>query len=137
MKYSERIKRFIIVGISAFIINAVLLILFVEGLGFTSYLQKNIANFLSMEISIFYNFLVSRGWTWRDAPKKKEASLLMQFFAFNFAALAGVLIRTILFAFLEAYHVYYLINLTIGVGIAAAFDFILYDKLIFRRQTNE
>jgi dolichol-phosphate mannosyltransferase len=133
MQYPERLKRFLLVGSSAFAVNAALMILFVEALGFVSPLMKNIANLIAMEISIFYNFLISRMWTWQDAPKKQQRGLALQFIAFNFAALAGVVMRVASFAAMENWHIYYLLNLTIGVVAAAAFDFVLYDRLIFKR----
>jgi dolichol-phosphate mannosyltransferase len=133
MQYPERLKRFLLVGASAFIVNALLMIFFVEALGFTSSLMKNIANLIAMEVSIFYNFLISRMWTWTDAPKKQQSRLAVQFVAFNFAALAGVMVRIALFAAMENWHIYYLVNMTIGVGVAAGFDFVLYDRLIFKR----
>ncbi len=109
------------------------MVFFVEVLGFVSPLLKNTANLIAMEISVFYNFLVSRMWTWKDAPKKQQGRLAFQFIAFNFAALAGVLMRMASFAVMENWGIYYLLNLTIGAGMAAAFDFVLYDRLIFKR----
>ncbi len=129
----ERLKRFLLVGASAFIVNAALLIFFVETLGFASSLLKNVANFLAMELSIFYNFLVSRMWTWGDAPRHRQGRLAAQFAAFNGAALAGVAIRIASFAALESWQIYYLLNMIIGVALAAALDFVLYDRLIFKR----
>ncbi len=133
MQYPERLKRFLLVGSSAFVVNAALMMLFVEALGFVSPLMKNIANLAAMEISIFYNFLISRMWTWRDAPKKQQGRLAVQFIAFNFAALAGVMIRIASFAAMENWQIHYLLNVTIGSGMAAVFDFVLYDRLIFKR----
>jgi dolichol-phosphate mannosyltransferase len=133
MQYPERLKRFLLVGSSAFVVNAALMIFLVEVLGFVSPLLKNAANLIAMEISVFYNFLASRMWTWKDAPKKQQGRLAVQFIAFNFAALAGVLMRMASFAAMENWQVYYLLNMTIGVAMAAAFDFVLYDRLIFKR----
>jgi dolichol-phosphate mannosyltransferase len=133
MQYSERLKRFLLVGSSAFVVNAALMIFFVEALGFVSPLMKNIANLTAMEISIFYNFLISRMWTWKDAPRKQQRRLAVQFIAFNFAALAGVMIRIASFAAMENWQMHYMLNMTIGVGMAAVFDFVLYDRLIFKR----
>jgi len=129
----HRIKKFLIVGGSAGIVNLVAMSLFVEILGFKTYLLKNIANVASIEISIFYNFLFQRLWTWNDAPKKAGKKLLGQFFLFNSAALAGILIRIILFALLDLTGLYYQINVVLGIGVAAAIDFILYDKIVFKR----
>jgi len=136
MHYPERLKRFLLVGSSAFVVNAALMIFFVEALRFHSPLLKNIANAMAMELSIFYHFLVSRMWTWQDAPKKHRERLAVQFIAFNFAALAVVLIRIASFAVMENWRVHYLLNLTIGVAMAALIDFILYDRFIFRRMVQ-
>lgn len=136
MHYPERLKRFLLVGSSAFVVNAALMIFFVEALRFDSPLLKNIANVMAMELSIFYHFVVSRMWTWQDAPKKHRERLAVQFIAFNLAALAGVLIRIASFAVMENAQIHYLLNLTIGVAMAALLDFILYDRLIFRRMAQ-
>jgi putative flippase GtrA len=73
-------------------------------------------------------------WTWKDVPKKQGKSLLGQFISFNLALLAGIVLRVILFAVFEKWGVFYLLNVAIGIGIAASVGFILYDKLVFRRE---
>ncbi len=113
------------------------MIFFVEILSFKTYFLKNVANVISMEVSVFYNFLLSRVWTWNDAPKRQGKGLASQFIFFNLAALTGILIRVVIFAALEKFGVFYLINVFIGIGIAAIVDFVLYDKLIFRRAVHE
>ena len=60
--------------------------------------------------------------------------LAAQFAAFNCAALAGVAVRVASFAALENRQIYYLLNLTVGVVMAAALDYVLYDRWIFRRE---
>ena len=137
MRLTERVKRFLIIGSSAAILNFLLMILFVEVFLFKSYFLKNVANVLSIEISIFYNFLLSRLWTWIDAPKKQGKSLILQFVSFNLAALTGITIRVIVFAVLEKWGVFYLLNVAFGIGLVAIVDFILYDKLVFRRAADE
>lgn len=129
----HRIKKFLIVGGSAAIVNLAAMSLLVEILGFKTYLLKNIANMTSIEISIFYNFVFQRLWTWNDTPKKDGKNLMGQFFLFNSAALAGILIRIALFALLDLTGLYYLFNVAFGIGVAASIDFILYDKIVFRR----
>ena len=133
MRLNERVIRFLIVGTSAAIVNIALMIFFVELLSFKTYILKNIANVLSMEVSVFYNFLLSRIWTWGDVPKKQGKGIVLQFISFNLAALTGILTRVTIFAILDNLGVYYLINVFLGIGSATVLDFILYDKLIFRR----
>ena len=137
MRYHERIKRFLIVGLSAAIANFLIISLFIELLGFNSYFLKNLANLLAIEISAVYNFCISRLWTWRDAPRKHGPNLVPQFLSFNLALLAGIVIRVILFAVLEKCGVFYLLNVALGIAVAAGIDFVLYDKLVFRRERHQ
>ncbi len=137
MRFTDRVKRFLIIGSSAALVNLLLMILFVEVFWFKTYFLKNVANVSSIEISIFYNFVLSRLWTWVDAPKKQGKSLIAQFISFNLAALTGIGIRVVVFAILEKWGVFYLFNVAFGIGLAATVDFILYDKLIFRRTGDE
>ena len=137
MQLNERLKRFIIIGSSAAIVNFALMIIFVEALSFDTYVLKNIANAISIEVSVFYNFLLSRIWTWGDAPKRQGIGLVSQFIFFNLAASTGILIRVIIFAILDKIGLYYLINVFFGIGVASIVNFILYDKLIFRRVIRE
>ncbi len=65
--------------------------------------------------------------------KRLKKKLLGQFFLFNLAALAGILIRIVLFALLDLTGLYYPINVALDIGVAAVIDFILYDKIVFRR----
>ena len=132
----KRVRKFILVGGTAAAVNLVLMALFVELLYFRSYFLKNVANVISMELSIVYAFICNRFWTWHDAERKKGKMFLVQFLFFNLAALLGVLIRFGLFAFFECYGLYYLINVALGIGVAAIIDFILYDKIVFRRKVD-
>ena len=134
MRYNERIIKFLIAGMSAAIVNFLLISFFIEIMGFKSYFLKNLANILAIEISAVYNFSISRLWTWRDAPRKQGKSLFAQFVSFNLALLAGIVIRVISFALFEKWGMFYLLNVAIGIGMAAGIDFILYDKLVFRRE---
>ena len=118
---------------SAAIVNFLLISFFIEIVGFKSFFLKNLANILAIEISAVYNFSISRLWTWKDAPRKQGKGLVTQFISFNLALLAGIVIRVISFAVFEKWGIFYLLNVAIGIGMAAGIDFILYDKLVFRR----
>ena len=133
MKHNERIIKFLIVGGSAALLNFLLIAVFIEFFAFRSFFLKNIANILAIEICAVFNFSISRVWTWRDAPFKQGKSLMVQFVFFNLALLAGIVVRIILFAVFEKWGIFYLLNVAIGIGIAARINFILYDRLIFKR----
>lgn len=130
---TNRIKRFLIAGLSAALVNLFFMVLLVEVFGFTTYLLKNAANILSIEISILYHFLVSRLWTWYDAPRKKGKNLLGQFISFHVVNITGMIIRVIAFAVLETLGIFYILNVTIGICLAAVISFFLYDRIVFKR----
>ena len=130
-------QRFCIAGFSAAVVNLSLMVLFVEGFGCKTYLLKNLANLLSIEISIIYHFVLSRAWTWSDAPQKKGKELIAQCISFHVANLTGIAIRVIIFAVLEKMGVFYILNVILGIGVATAVSFILYDRIVFRRRIDE
>ncbi len=134
MTYYERIIKFLIVGCSAAAVNFLLITILIELLGFKGYFFKNLANLLAIEMSAVYNFSISRLWTWKDAPRKQGKSIIGQFISFNLALLAGIVLRIIPFAVLEKWGIFYLLNVGLGIGIAAGIDFILYDRFVFKRE---
>ena len=134
MAYKERIKKFLIVGCSAVVVNFLVIAVLIEIFGFKSYFLKNLANILAIELSTLFHFSISRLWTWKDAPRKQGRGLVGQFVSFNLAALTAIGFRAILFPILEKWGVFYLVNVAIGIGVASSFNFILFDKLIFRRE---
>jgi putative flippase GtrA len=129
--------KFLVVGCSAAVVNFLLITIFIELLGFKSYFLKNLANILAIEMSAVYNFSISRLWTWKDAPRKQGKSLVAQFISFNLVLLAGIVARVILFGMLEKWGLFYLLNVAIGIGIAACINFILYDKFVFKRRRTQ
>ncbi len=134
MTYNERIIKFLIVGCSAAAVNFLLITILIELLGFKGYFFKNLANILAIEMSAVYNFSISRLWTWKDAPRKQGKGMIGQFISFNLALLAGIVLRIILFAVLEKWGVFYLLNVGLGIGIAACINFVLYDRFVFKRE---
>jgi putative flippase GtrA len=129
--------KFLIVGCSAAVVNFLLITIFIELFGFKSFFLKNLANILAIEMSAVYNFSISRLWTWKDAPRKQGKILGAQFISFNLALLAGIVLRVLLFAVFEKWGIFYLLNVAIGIGIAACINFILYDRFVFKRRRSE
>ena len=78
-----RITKFCISGLLSALINLVLLLLLVNYLNFNTVFLENIANILSMEISIIFNFIISRNWTWSDIEREQGKGLFKQAFIFH------------------------------------------------------
>jgi len=132
----KRIEKFFVTGLSAAVVNLLLMVLFVEVFHFKTYILKNIANVLAIFLSIIYNFILSRLLTWSEIPKKHGKFLLMQFVSFGLANMITMALRVVVFAWLEKVGINYLLNVTIGIMLAAALSFILYDKLVFNEKMD-
>lgn len=129
------IGKFLLVSGSAVVLNLLLLFLMVRYLGFNTPLGENIANAISMEPSIVYNFFMSRALTWSDRYKERGRRLFLQIIQFHIAIGLTVLLRLLLFALLQWLGIFYILNAAIGIAIAAAFNFVVYDTMVFKRRS--
>jgi putative flippase GtrA len=132
MMPSVKIRKFIISGASAAMVNILAMVLLVEVFNFKTYLLKNIANVLAIAVSVIYNFLICRWWTWAAVVRKKGRALMMQFLSFSMVNFFTMVLRAVLFAFLEKFQIFYVVNVTIGIAVAAILSFILYEHFVFR-----
>jgi dolichol-phosphate mannosyltransferase len=126
----------LIVSGSAVAVNLLLLYAMVNYLGFNTTVGQNIANVVSMEVSIIYNFFLSRAVTWKDRRQEKGNKLFLQIVKFHVTIGITILFRLGLFAFLQWLGVQYLINAAIGIAISALFNFFIYDALIFKKEES-
>ena len=102
--------------------------------GFDTPLLENVANATSMEVSIIYNFFLSRAITWADRHKEYGRRLFIQMLKFHLTIGITVLFRLGLFPLLQLLGVFYILNAAIGIAIAAVFNFVIYDTLIFKKE---
>lgn len=124
---------FLIVSGSAVILNLLLLFMMVNFMGFNTALGENIANAVSMEIGIVYNFFMSRAITWKDRQWEHGSKLFIQLIKFHLTIGITILFRLVLFPILQLAGIHYIINAAIGIAISAVFNYIIYDNLIFKK----
>lgn len=127
------IIKFLIVSGSAVALNLLLLFLMVKYFGFSTRLGENVANATSMELSIIYNFFMSRAITWADRHKEYGRNLFIQMLKFHLTIGITILFRLALFPILQLFGVFYIINAVVGIAIAAGFNFVIYDTLVFKK----
>jgi dolichol-phosphate mannosyltransferase len=130
----KTIGKFLIVSGSAVALNLLLLFLMVRYLGFSSSLMQNVANAVSMELSIIYNFFLSRAITWNDRIKEEGGRLFVQILQFHLAIGVTIVFRLFLFPALQHVGVPYLLNAAIGIALAALFNFFAYDAIVFKKR---
>lgn len=127
-----RILKFGLVGGSAAVLNLVLMVLLVGVLGFNSYILKNLANLLAIIISTLYAFYVHRSVTWGDVREGMVFNTEKQLTFFITTAFFSIILRVLLFYLFDLIGLYYIINVILGIGLAACVNFVINDKVVFK-----
>ena len=91
---TKRFIKFALVGISGTVVDFAIFNLLSSVLGFTT-IPSSVVSFIA---AVFNNFYWNRHWTY---PESKEFPLSEQFGKFGVVSLAGLIIRTIIFAKIE------------------------------------
>lgn len=106
----------------------------VEAAGFGTVLLENVANAVSIEVSIIVGFLLHSSITWRArrTPGGRWRRLLM----FHLVTLVSFVARVGLFYVLSLTPIDYRVNSVIGIVLAVLLNFVGYRRLVFREETT-
>ncbi|MCZ8027423.1 MAG: glycosyltransferase [Microcystis sp. LE19-10.1B] len=138
--YNNKIFRFLIAGGVAFLINLFLISWFIDDLGFNTPILANVANVISIEISLIASFFIYRIWVWTGGDWTIRDVILIQLPLYHLSAGLPVLLRIFLiFPFLNWLGLSPGVNTMIGVLIGASINYVASDSLIFKpkNKTNE
>ena len=138
--YNNKIFRFLVAGGIAFLINLFLIYWFIDDLGFNTPFLENIANVISIEISLIASFFIYRIWVWTGGDWTIRDVILIQLPLYHLSAGLAVLLRVFLvFPFLNWLGVSPGVNTMIGVLLGASINYVASDSLIFKpkNKTNE
>jgi len=131
IKFFSQAARFFTVGATGIGVNYLVSMLFTSGLTDLWYIHANIFGIIA---SISTNFLLNKVWTFedRDFSKKK---ILSQYGKFSLFSSLGALVQvSMMYLFVESYHIDQPIALILAIGIAAFGNFILNKKLTFKEK---
>lgn len=130
---TNRITRFLIGGGIAAANNLFLMFLLVDCLGFNTSFLRNLANGISIELSLLLSFFIYRLWVWPGGDWNLKGVLLRQLPLYHLSAGSAIIIRIfLLFPILDWIGIKYSINTLIGIIIGATVNYILSDNLVFR-----
>ncbi|MFM8306489.1 MAG: glycosyltransferase, partial [Microcystis aeruginosa] len=138
--YNNKIFRFLIAGGVALLINLFLIYWLIDDLGFNTPFLKNVANVISIEISLIASFFIYRIWVWTGGDWTIRDVILIQLPLYHLSAGLAVLLRVFLvFPFLNWLGVSPGVNTMIGVLLGASINYVASDSLIFKpkNKTNE
>lgn len=132
-----RVSKFILGGGLAAAFNLLLIYLMIERLGFNTPVLRNVANVVSIEISLLFSFFIYRIWVWPGGSWTVRSVLLRQLPLYHLSAGAAVITRIFfIFPLLDWLKINYAINTLIGVLVSATINYLISDKLVFRTQVK-
>lgn len=123
-------RKFLIVGSIGFIINTVLLELFVK-LGF----DPTVGTAIGAECAIISNFVLNNRWTFKNR-KIKGTKTVGKFIQFNITSLGALMILSVVvwlgtrLISMELYRIWYVF----GVGIGLIWNYFMYSRVIWKKQ---
>lgn len=128
-----RLGRFVLSGGTSALVNLALLHGLIAGLGLRGGWREDLANLLALELSALFQFTLCRYWVWRNAD---QIPLWTSLIAFHGAIALTSTGRTLLFSLLRQVGLHYLPNAVLGIGLAAVANYLLYDRVVFKRRAK-
>tara|TARA_B100001057_G_C22867901_1_gene957407 strand:+ start:1007 stop:1414 length:408 start_codon:yes stop_codon:yes gene_type:complete len=126
----KKLINFFIIGVALATINLLLIYSFVDILELNTPVLENISNIIAIEIGIILSFILNRHFTWPES--KENDSFLNQIIRFHYVVGFSAVFRVFLFAILQFFGINYLINTIICIMLSSIFNFIFYDKKVFK-----
>jgi dolichol-phosphate mannosyltransferase len=135
--FQPRVIRFLIGGGAAATLNLILIFGLIEGLGFNTPLMRNIANIVSIELSLVASFFIYRIWVWPGGVWRVREVLLRQLPLYHLSAGVAVVSRIFLiFPILDWLKVNYAVNTLVGALASAALNYLISDRLVFNASSR-
>ena len=131
--FRQKLFKFILGGGVSAIINLLLIFLIIDKLGFDTPALRNIANVISIEISLLASFFIYRIWVWLGGSWTLQKVLWRQFILYHFSAGTSVIARIfLLFPLLDWLKINYVVNSLIGIFLSASLNYLISDRLVFK-----
>ncbi len=135
--FGKRIFKFLIGGGVSAAFNLLLMFVMIEQLGFDTPVLENLANAISIELSLLFSFFVYRIWVWPGGTWTVREVLWRQLPLYHIAAGAAVISRIfIVYPIFNWLGVNYKINTLVGVLLSAVLNYVISDRLVFKTQVK-
>ncbi len=109
----------------------------IDVLRFNTPFLRNIANAVSIELSLLFSFFVYRTFVWSEGTWKVREVLSRQLPLYHISTGAAVIFRVlILFPILDWLGINYAINTLFGVLLSSFINYVISDRLVFRSQAK-
>jgi dolichol-phosphate mannosyltransferase len=127
-----RSLRFIAVGIVGALTNILILVALVDGLHWSTTLERSLANLIATEICLVASFFAYRHFVWQIQEFDWRLVLQNELPTYHLSIALVIAFRSLLiFPLLDWIGIEPAINTVFGVGVGAILTYTLSDKLIF------
>ncbi len=135
---TEKVVKFLLGGGVATAINLLLIFLLIDKLGFDTPFLRNVANIISIELSLIASFFIYRIWVWRGGSWNWFNVLFKQLPLYHVSAGSAIVVRvSFVFPLLDWLGISYGVNTIFGALISASLNFIISDRFVFTSSKNQ
>jgi len=125
--------KFVLTGGVAASFNLLLMICLVEVLGFDTAILRNVANAISVELSLIASFFLYRLWVWPGGSWEIRQMVWEQLPLYHMSGGVAVINRIFfVFPFLDWLGIHYALNTLVGVMLSVTINYVLKDRLAFQ-----
>jgi putative flippase GtrA len=129
---NSRIARFLVCGVVTAAFNILLLAALIEFFNLRDPLWRNIANFVSIEISVLFSFFVYRTLVWSNSRWVARKIFRKEIPLYHLSCATSIAVRSlILFPLLNWLGVNYVINSIVGIAAGSAINYVISDRVVF------
>lgn len=131
--FNTRVFRFLVCGVISAAFNIILLAILIEVFHLNQPVSRNLANFIAIEISVLFSFVIYRLWVWSSHSWTIRNIFRREIPLYHLSCGASIATRGfILFPLLDWMGINYSINSLIGIAIGSAMNYVISDKLVFK-----
>lgn len=128
-----RIFKYAVDGIFVALSQILTMIFLVEVCHFNTIWETNIANAISIEVSIITGFILHSLNTWRY-KYQSLSEVFHKFISFHLVTGISFIARLILFYMLSMIHIHYMVATFICIAVAVTMNFVGYNHFVFKRK---
>jgi dolichol-phosphate mannosyltransferase len=128
----HRFTRFLLLGGTAALVNLLIMYFLVDACDWKEPFWKNLANAVSMEVSLLYSFIVYRIYVWGNQTGHFRKGLATQMWRYHGTAGAINLMRFFaIFPLLDWLGVHHLTNTVIGISAGCVINYFISNHFVF------
>jgi dolichol-phosphate mannosyltransferase len=136
--WESKVFRFLVCGGITAIFNVVLLVLIIKLFGIKTPFWRNLANIISIEISVIFSFFVYRSWVWSTQRSTLQEMVLRQIPTYHLSVAASFVGRSLLiFPALDWLGVHYIVNTLIGIILGSIINYKISDRWVFSEKKRK